>query len=267
MEKIFVNITSYLDTGLVDTLGDLFRKADNPSELRVVVINKACEGDKDTQGVNYPELEVYNSPLDESPIKSNLKGQSKMKGEKIYFQCDPHSRFVDGWDTFIRQTVKPKTLFNPATMSFEIKNCEETYNDTPVCFQVYEFNPQDIAVTYGVSCAEYRQKAFFCSNCVFCYSDWLKEVPIDERIYNWGDEVDRSIRTLMAGWKIFNTKPILWHDWKGVGEGRRGGRVRKGHEQENEAAYEVLRKKLFGKEEKLPWDLKFYMQEMRRLKI
>ena len=263
--KIFVNITSYLDKGLVATLEDLFRKAYRPDELRVVVINKACKND--TLGVNFPELEVYNSPLDESPIESNLKGQSKIKDEKIYFQCDPHSRFVEGWDTFIRETVKPKILFNPPTMSFEYRDGLAFLNADPICFQIHEFNPKDIAVTYGIKCAEYREKAFFCSNCIFCYTDWLKEVPIDKRIYNWGDEVDRSIRTLMAGWKIYNTSPILWHDWKGVGEGRRGGRVRKGHEKENEASYMVLWNKLFGVEKELPWDLKFYENEMKRLKI
>lgn len=267
MEKIFVNITSYLDKELVPTLCDLFIKADYPDELRVVVINKSL-ANKDDLGVSYPELEIYDSPLDENPIQSNIKGQSKIKDEKIYFQCDPHSRFIKGWDTFIRETVKPKVLFNPPTMSYELDaDRVEIYNDNPICFQIYEFNPKDIAVTYGIKCEEFREKAFFCSNSLFCHTDWLKEVPIDDRIYNWGDEVDRSIRTLMAGWKIFNTKPILWHYWKGVGDGTRGERVREGHEKENEQAYMVLRNKLFGKETKLPWDMKFYENEMKRLKI
>jgi hypothetical protein len=262
--KIFVNITSYLDKELVDTLSDLFRQADNPTELRVVVINKA--GDEKL-GVNFPELEIYNSPLAESPIQSNIKGQSKIKDEQIYFQCDPHSRFIKGWDTYIRETVRPKIVFNPPTMSYEYRNGLLFLKDDPICFQIHEFNPKDIAVTYGIRCSEFREKAFFCSNSLFCYVDWLKEVPIDERIYNWGDEVDRSIRTLMSGWKIYNTKPILWHYWKGVGDGSRGGRVRPGHEKENEESYMLLRRKLFGQEKEKPWNLNFYENEMKRLRI
>lgn len=257
---IFVAITSYLDKELVPTLKDLFEQADNPSELRVVVINK---GEK----VSFPGVEIYESPLDETPIQSGLKCHSKIKDEQIYFQCDPHSRFVKGWDTFIKETVNPKAIFSPAVMEYEYRDGRLFFKTNPICFQIFEFNPKDIAVTYGIVCDEFREKAFFCSNCLFCYTDWLKEVPMDERIYNWGDEVDRSIRTLMAGWKIYNTKPILYHYWKGVGDGTRGGRVRQGSEWKNKESYMLLSRKLFGTEKEKPWDLRFYENEMRRLKI
>ena len=266
MKDLFVNITSYLDSELVPTLSDLFLKADEPDKLRVVVINKS---DKDWDGkeVEQDGLEVYASPLEESPIQSNIKGQSKIKDEKFYFQCDPHSRFIKGWDSFIRRNARPKCLFNPPTMSYEYKDDLEVKNDKPICFQIHEFNSKDVAVTYGVVCNDFREKTFFCSNSLFCCMDWLKEVPIDARIYNWGDEVDRSIRTLMAGFKIYNTKPILWHYWKGVGDGKRGGRVHPGQEKANEESYNLLRRKLFGTEKILPWDLEFYKKEMKRLKI
>ena len=40
MKDIFVNITSFQDIELKNTLSDLFAKAAQPDKIRVVVINK-----------------------------------------------------------------------------------------------------------------------------------------------------------------------------------------------------------------------------------
>lgn len=255
MKDIFVNITSFKDKELLPTLQDLFATAEQPEKIRVVVINKG-------EAVNFPQAEIYQTDLNIPACKCHILGREKVQNEKYYFQCDPHSRFIKGWDNFIRRKACQLVVYNPPTMEYTI---EGNKKNTPLCFQVAEFNQKDIAPTYAIACREEREKAFMCSNSIFSCIEWLKDVPADDRIFNWGWEIDMSIRTLMAGYKILNCEPILWHLWNSAGT--RGERVPTGQYEADIISYQVLRDKLNGKEQDKPWNLDFYKKKMGQLKI
>lgn len=253
MKDIFVNITSFCDLELKNTLSDLFAKAAQPDRIRVIVINKG-------EPIDFPQSEIYQTDLDVPACKCHILGREKIKDEKFYFQCDPHSRFIHHWDNFIRSKAVEGIVFNPPTMKYRL---DGSFNNTPLCFQVGDFDEKDIAHTYAISCKEDREKAFICSNSVFSCMDWIKRVPADDRLFNWGWEIDMSIRSIMAGFKIMNSAPILWHLWQN--NGTRGGRVPAGQHEADIKSYQVLRDKLTGKTDE--WDLKLYKEKMRKLKI
>jgi len=98
-ETIFVQIAAYRDPELIPTLKDLFDKAHNPDNLKVVV---AWQHDKNDEWDNLDEyqddsrVKILDIPhLDsEGACWARHKIQQEYSGEDYTLQLDSHHRFV-----------------------------------------------------------------------------------------------------------------------------------------------------------------------------
>jgi len=102
-ETIFVQIASYRDPELINTLDDILDKAMNPDRLKICVAWQHSEEDewdnidkyKDDSRFIFLDIPYKES---EGACWARNKIQQNYNGEDYTLQLDSHHRFVQGWD-------------------------------------------------------------------------------------------------------------------------------------------------------------------------
>ena len=102
--KIFIQIASYRDPELLNTIKDCIEKSDNPQNL---VFGLCWQHSKDDKWDNLdeylddPRFKIVDVDFKESKgacwARNSL--QQQYDGEQYTFQLDSHHRFIEGWDT------------------------------------------------------------------------------------------------------------------------------------------------------------------------
>ena len=139
-ESIFVQIASYRDPELVPTILDMFETATNPENLKICI----CWQHDDVENLDvisgHPNIHIIDIPYQQSKGACWARNliQRHYNGERYTLQLDSHHRFVQGWDSILKEmysqcvdmgSKKPViTTYVPAFDPFEQK---ENYETTP----------------------------------------------------------------------------------------------------------------------------------------
>lgn len=227
---IFVQIASYRDPELLNTLDDLFDKADKPGNLHVCI---AWQHDtKDT----WDTLERYKDNKSVTIIDiphTDSKGacwarhqiQQQYKGEKFTLQLDSHHRFVKGWDTSSIKMLKDlqkkghkKPLLTSYIPSYNPKNDPDGRVNTPWGMSFDRFTPEGVIFFLPyymeVDTKQPLPARFYSAHFAFTIGEFATEVQHDPEYYFHGEEISIAVRAFTHGYDLFHPNKVLaWHEY------------------------------------------------------
>ena len=229
--KIFVSVASYRDTELSKTINSLISNADNPENLRVVILSQ-------DQKKKHPDFSKYkNVELIEMDFrKARGAGYARKvlmehySGEDYFFQIDSHERFAKHWDTKILNMMKQaqedagtnKVILSQYPAPYTVHTGNRDYyikNDKDFWDRV---SWTSVVNTWYGAWAGHRQEIedrtkphpshSILAGYLFTLGSFVEEVPYDERISFMGEELCIAIRAYTRGWKIYAPQEMLvWH--------------------------------------------------------
>lgn len=234
-DTILVEIASYKDSELLNTVNSALIQADNPTRIHFAI----CYQDDDK--TIYEKLLKYKNCkikyLSEKEAKGScfarLLCQKMLDDEKYIYQIDSHMRFIKHWDTkMIEQLLSLND--KKAIISFYPPHCDEqmmSCNFDDKCFDEPQSGGVNYADSFGsldsyfLTCKSvpiddnddraYKKVAFISAGNFFAFSDAHREILHDPNMYFYGDELPMAIRLFTYGWNIYSSgKSYIYHQYK-----------------------------------------------------
>ena len=236
-EKILIEIASYCDKELLNTVNSAIIQAEYPDRIHFAICYQGDDLD------DYYELKKINNckiiHLKQSETRGSVYArylcQSLICDEKYIYQVDSHMRFVKHWDTkIINQLLSlndKKAILSgyPPAITPEMLTAplDDKIFDNPgygTVMYAKDFRT-DVDDSYFISCASklitkdsplaYKKNAFIASGNFFTFSLAHKEVRYDTSMYFYGDEMPMSIRLYTYGWNFYNPgESFVYHLYK-----------------------------------------------------
>ncbi|MDH3929679.1 MAG: UDP-N-acetylglucosamine-transferase [Deltaproteobacteria bacterium] len=231
-KKIFVQIASFRDSQLLPTLDDLFDKADEPDNLRVCICWQHSEEDE------WDTLDKYQ---DDSRVKiidvraEDSKGvcwarnliQQEYLFEEFTLQLDSHHRFVEGWDTELKNEILQlqlhgykKPLLTGYISSFHPSLPKEEWAKDPWHMVFDRFTPDGVVFFSPTSIPNWKERTmpvrgrFYSAHFCFTLGSFCEEVQHDPRYYFHGEEIAIGVRAYTHGYDIFHPhKIVAYHEF------------------------------------------------------
>lgn len=223
---IFVQIASYRDPELIPTVLDLVEKANNSSQLRIVVAwqhddFESIEPIKDL-------VEVIDIPYVDSKGVCWARNliQQKYNGEEYTLHLDSHHRFVKGWDSILLEMYMQckdmgsklpiLTTYLPSYNSItgeyinEIwKTRIEKFMDDGPLFFVPETIENFNELASPIPARSYS------GHFAFTDGNFCKLVPHDPDYYFYGEETNITVRAFTHGYDLYHPNKLVgWHQYK-----------------------------------------------------
>lgn len=227
--KIFVQIISYRDKELVNTIKSLLSKAKNPDSIRIGVFFQSCEEDnisldeiKSDNRIKIIE-ESYKNSLGESWARS--KAQSLYDNEEYTLQIDSHHVFAKNWDIDLIKMLEDTKSENPIISSYP-----NSYRIKDEKIELLGLEPLEIEISSinenkEISFLSYPIKDFnklktpikgkyVCNNFIFARGDYCKNYKHDPQIYGKNSDLVSSLRLFTMGYEVFHpNKNVIWHKY------------------------------------------------------
>lgn len=235
--KIFIQIASYRDPELLNTIRDCLANAENPERLVFSIAwqhNKADTWDSLDEFKNDSRFKIID--IDYKDAKGccwarNLL-QQQYDGEQYTLQLDSHHRFIKKWDTEIiamyeglRKDGVKKPLITGYIPPYSTKN--DTRGEVPYKMNFDRFTPEGVVFFLPATIDNYKeltkpiQARFYSAHFAFASGQFVKEVPHDPNYNFHGEEISIGVRAFTWGYDLFHShKIIAWHEYT------REGRVR-----------------------------------------
>ena len=232
MRKIFVQIASYRDPELVPTLRDMFKKAKNPQSLNVCIAWQYSQEDKLEEFLNHPQVKIIYIDYKDSKGACWARNliQKFYSEEEFTLQIDSHTRFIKNWDLeliSIYDSLKLAGYQKPLLTGYVDSYNPENYNDetqgTPMETKFDKFTDDGIVLFYPEHMPDHileneniiaMPARFYSGHFCFTQGIFCKEVPHDENLYFFGEEITLSVRAFTWGYDMFHPKKhIVWHQY------------------------------------------------------
>ena len=236
MSSIYVQIASYRDPDLWNTVSDLIKNSSKKHKIDIAIVDQYCEEDKDEDVVkNFNKLKVS------SFCKLSYKKihYTKTKGvcwvrhllnldyskQDYTLQLDSHHRFVRNWDTVLIKMLKDlnksgfkKPLLTTYCPSF-IQQTEEKHNfATQMDFD--RFTPEGAVFFSSGIIPDWENKKlpvpskFISGHMIFTQGNFCKEVIYDPHYLFHGEEINLTVRAFTHGYDLFHPhKPVVYHEY------------------------------------------------------
>ena len=233
MAKILVEIASYKDPELLNTINSALVQADNPNRVYFSI----CYQGDDLEVV--AELKRIKNCKFKHLWAREARGscyarylcQKMIDDEEYIFQTDSHMRFVKHWDNKLIEELL--SLNDPkACISFYPPNCTEEMMLLPFDDEVFD-SPANGGIMYTKGFAD---NSLFISNCsfpidnddtrapaknpfisagnFFSFSQIHRDILHDPEMYFYGDEMPMAIRYYTHGWNNYtNNKSYVYHQY------------------------------------------------------
>ena len=222
---LFVQIASYRDPELIPTVLDLVEKADNPSQLRIVV---AWQHD-DLESIDPIKhlIEYIDIPYVESKGVCWARNliQQKYNNEEYTLHLDSHHRFVKGWDTLLiemYQQCKELGSEHPLLTTYLPKydalteeylhevwqmRLDKFMEDGPLFFI-----PEPVLNLDSLTAP--IPARFYSAHFAFTDGNFCKLVQHDPDYYFYGEETNISVRAFTHGYDLYHPHKLLaWHQY------------------------------------------------------
>jgi len=260
--SIFVQIAAYRDKELLPTLRDLLSKADKPKLLHICICWQHSEDD------SWDNLDEYINDDRFTIIDINYKDskgacwarhliQQQYTKEKFTFQLDSHHRFVESWDTKLKNMYaglqlngSPKPLITSYLPAYDIETSKPINLDPWMLSYNYFANdgplhtiPEAIPNWNGLGGPV--KGRFYSAHFAFTDGKFSETVQHDPEMYFHGEEISIAVRAFTHGYDIYHPHQLIaWHHY-----GRKSATKHwddsKTWEQYNHKSYKRVRK-LFG---------------------
>ena len=232
-KAIFVQIAAFRDKELIPTLADLFDKANEPENLHVCVCWQHSEKDVWDKIDNFSQwgdnIEIIDINADDSKGVCWARNliQQKYKSEDFTLQLDSHHRFVEGWDTELKNEILQlqlqgykKPLLTGYITSYHPSLPKKDWGQEPWQMMFDRFTPDGVVFFSPAPIPDWKSKKspiparFYSAHFCFTLGKFCTEVPHDPRYYFHGEEITIGVRAYTKGYDLFHPhKIIAYHEF------------------------------------------------------
>ena len=227
--KIFISIASYRDPELVPTIKDCISKSNQPNNLVFAIsreYNSEDGFDDLSEFKSQKNFKIIELPHSKSLGVCNArhKLQKLFDNEEYYFQLDSHHRFVKGWDTKIKSTIKDlkKSGSKKPILSSYLPSYNPYAKDEDRLIDVWRmyidrFMPEGPIFIFPESIKNWKRKKpektrFLSGHFIFSDGKFCKECPYDPKLYFHGEESSLAVRAYTHGYDLYHLhRPWVWH--------------------------------------------------------
>jgi hypothetical protein len=232
LPTIYVQIASYRDPELKNTLRDLLETASRPNNLRIGIAWQHSpyeEFDDITEYKNDSRFDIIDIDYRDAKGPCNARHllNTRYKNETYTLQLDSHHRFSKDWDVqliemleSLRSPTCKKPLLSSYLPSFDPKNDPASRLEAPWIMEFDRFAPEGPVHFLPHTIDDYKERTvpvparFMSGHFIFADGKFCKEVQYDPTYYFHGEEINLSVRAYMAGYDLFAPhKSIIWHEY------------------------------------------------------
>ena len=229
---IFVQIASYRDPELENTVRDMISNADRPEKLRFGIARQFREEDgfdKLEEFRNDSRFRILDIPYEESNGACWARHliQQLYKNETYTLQIDSHMRFEKGWDTTLIDMIDQlqedgheKPLLTGYVSSFDPDNDPAGRARDPWQMAFDRFIPEGAVFFLPETIPNWTELTkpvparFYSAHFCFTLGQFSKEVQHDPEYYFHGEEISISARAYTHGYDLFHPhKVVVYHEY------------------------------------------------------
>lgn len=234
---IYIQIASYRDPELLNTIKDCLDNAKYPENLRFAIgwQHSAYESwDNLDPYINDDRFNILDIDYRDAKGPCWIRAQlnAAYNGEKYTLQLDSHHRFAPDWDTTVIEMLEnlrspevPKPLLSSYLPSFDPQNDPAGRVNEPWIMEFDRFAPEGPVHFQPHTMDDFRERTSpvphrFCSgHFIFADGSFCKDVPYDPEYYFHGEEINLGVRSFMAGYDIFAPHRVfMWHEYTREGK-------------------------------------------------
>jgi hypothetical protein len=226
-DRIYVQIPAYRDAELPATLLDLYARAARPDLLRTCLVWQRGAGETLPEVVRtLPGLEIVEYPAEESQGCNWARriARAGWREEPYTLLLDSHHRFVDAWDELVLgmyaevAAVSERPLLTSYLPPYDPELEPLGRGSAP--YKIYPMAREDgILVRLTSFPIPWWQEVptplpgeFLSLHFAFAAGRFNAEVPIDDELYFFGDEVVLGMRAYTMGYDLYAPHRIVgWH--------------------------------------------------------
>ena len=232
-QDIFVQLASYRDPQLPNTLRDAVEQAADPSRLHFCVAWQ--HGDDDVAEeirasvLGKARLTLLDIPHRESrgACWARHQVQQHYDGEAYTLQLDSHHRFVPAWDEICIGMVKDlqrdgvaKPLLTAYLPSFDPDNDPAARVQDPWLLAFDRFIPEGAIFFMPGTVPAWQARMrpmrarFYSAHFAFTLGAFSREVQHNPQFYFHGEEISIGVRAFTHGYDLFHPhRLIAWHEY------------------------------------------------------
>ncbi|AYV81492.1 MAG: hypothetical protein Harvfovirus37_6 [Harvfovirus sp.] len=228
--KIYVQIASYRDNQLVETIKDCIKNSGKPENLVFgIAWQHAREDTWDTldEFKDDPRFRIIDIDYRDSRgvCWARNKVQQCYDMEEYTLMLDSHHRFVSGWDLELvammkdlRDGGREKPLLTAYLPSYDPLNDPLGRVLRPWKINFDRFTPEGVLLFFPEIIEESFSapipSRFISAHFCFTLGIFCKEVEYDPNYYFHGEEISITVRAFTAGYDLFTLhKLIAWHEY------------------------------------------------------
>ena len=232
--EIFISIASYQDPLLETTIRSAYDNSANPELLRFGICDQSSHPlDLDlitfSNQISYEHIDPH---LSQGPCWARARVQKFYSNEPYYLQIDSHMQFEQDWDSYMLSYLTKIQNEGSSSHSPPIITCY------PRGFDIVDFDNKnfylqsDDTSTFTLN---FREDSIFCNGpyssqitsmtnteithgyliaagCLFTTGEFVKEVPYDQSLYFYGEELSIALRAFTKGFGIYHIPEVpIYH--------------------------------------------------------
>ena len=232
INTIFVQIASYRDPQLVNTIENMIENAKFPENLRIGIARQYNPDDKFDDLTKYKDdtrFRILDIPHKESKGVCWARNQVQQlyDGETYTLQIDSHMRFEKDWDVEFIQMILDlqsqgfkKPLLTGYVSSFDPDNDPAGRTKEPWRMGFDRFIPEGAVFFLPETIDEYQQLTapvparFYSAHFCFTLGQFSEEVQHNPEYYFHGEEISVGVRAFTHGYDLFHPhKTLIWHEY------------------------------------------------------
>ena len=233
---IFIQIASYRDLELINTINDCINKSKYPENLRFCIAWQRDESENLDQFKNDSRFNILDIPFQQSKgacWARNLIQQNYNK-EKYTLQLDSHHRFIQDWDEKCISTINKlqfegyeKPILTTYLPSYDPEHDPFKRVNIPWKMDFDRFTPEGVVFFLPSSINDYHslnrpiRARFYSAHFCFTLGQFAEEVQHDPEYYFHGEEISIAARAYTHGYDLFHpTELICWHEYTRKGRAK-----------------------------------------------
>lgn len=243
--RIFINIASYRDPELWQTLDSLMTEAAEPSRLHIAICwqddndsnRLVSQGWKPVESSSITEFQVYQLEGCEALVELIMMPYQQAQGagfaralcdklfrqEQWFLQIDAHSLFAHHWDNYLIETLtklyqkseKPVMSSYPPSYHYTAQGqIVFAQQASRVTFNGFNAEGLPTLANRASTSVHLERGSYLVAGFIFTQGTFVTEVGNDPTIFFEGEEITLSLRAFSWGYDIYHpTLPALWHHY------------------------------------------------------
>jgi hypothetical protein len=236
VKTIFVQIASYRDPELKNTIKSCIDSAKHPENLRFCIAWQHGDDENLDEYQNDKRFNIISIPYKESKGACWARNliQQYYNNEQYTLQLDSHHRFAQDWDLKLinmyenlKSNGHKKPLITGYIPSYDPAKDPESRDLSAWKMNFDKFAPEGMVLFLPAVIDNFQyygrpvRARFYSAHFAFAGGGFAQEVQHDPEYYFHGEEISISARAFTHGYDLFHpTEVIAWHEYT------RNGRVK-----------------------------------------